>query len=289
MAFPLKYLSPTQLRTYSACPLQYRYRYIDKARTPYTPASLLGDAVHQALEANFGQKKKTHADLPLAEATTVYQDAWDRGVPAAGIVGEASEAFAQAYADGLRLLAFYLAAVAPTIRPHLVEHRFSVSVPGLPVPVVGTVDLIDQSGTVVDYKTSRRPFDPQYLATDIQLMCYAIAYGAFRQGARLQPGKLPSPYFIPDVRVDVLIPEDPPVLQQLVATYGQDELAAFLVRAQAIAAGIEAGDHRAFWQREGMARDLAVCTRCPFAATCPETLVRPDPLHADDEGGHNEE
>ncbi|MBM4436825.1 MAG: PD-(D/E)XK nuclease family protein [Actinobacteria bacterium] len=289
MPFPLKYLSPSQLRAYGACPLQYRYRYVEKVRAPYTPASLMGDALHQTLEANFAQKKSTRADLALGDATTVFQDAWDRGVPGGGLTGEASEAFAQAYADGLRLLAFYLAEVAPAIRPHLVEHRFSVSVPGVPVPVVGTVDLIDQSGTVVDHKTSRRPFDPQYLGTDMQLMCYAIAYGAFRQGARLQPGKLPNPYFVPDVRVDVLIPQEPPVLQRLVATYGQDELAGFAARAHAIAAGIEAGDYTAFWRRAGTPREAAVCTRCPFAATCPETLVAPDALHANDQGGHDEE
>ena len=193
MPFPLRYLSPTQLRAYDICPLQYRHRYIEKIRPPYTPASLLGEAVHQSLEENFVQKKRTGHDLTLEEAREVFDEVWEQGMPGSALDGAEAEAFEQRHADGARLLEYYLREAAPAVVPHLVEYRFRFEVPGLPVPVVGTVDLIDHNGVVIDHKTSQRPFDPGYLASDLQLMCYAIGYGTFRAGARLQPGKLPSP------------------------------------------------------------------------------------------------
>ncbi len=276
MAFPLRYLSPTQLRTYATCPLQYRHRYIDRMPAPHAPATLVGVAVHSALEANFRHKKRYREDLPVSDAREVFEDAWEEAVPASEFQDEAENDFDQARAEGLELVDFYLREAAPRVIPHLIEHRFRFSVPGLPVPVVGTVDLVDRQGVVIDHKTSRRPFDPDYLASDMQLMCYAIGYGTFRAGARLQPGKLPAPYFLPDVRVDVLVRTTPPKLQQLVAKYGHAELELFIQSAQAIARGIAAGAFEAFWTLPDARRDPAVCARCRYAARCEASLLKPD-------------
>ena len=300
MASSLGFLSPTKLRTYDTCPLQYRHRYIDQWRAPYTPASLRGDAVHQTLEANFVRKKRDRRDLDPAEALEIFDDAWRRQAPAEAEAKSESEsddtaAFSAddwdaAYAEGVRLLEHYLATEAPRIVPHLVEHRFRFSLPGVGVPVVGTVDLIDQNGVVIDHKTAREPFDPTFLATNMQLMCYAIAYATFRAGSRLRPGTLPSPYFIPEVRVDVLVASDPPTVQRLTAKYRAEELEAFAERAGAIAAGIEAEQFDAFWKLPGQARDSTVCGRCGYAARCDDSLKPPaDLLESNGDDGDDEE
>ncbi len=298
MASSLRFLSPTKLRTYATCPLQYRHRYIDQWRSPYTPASLRGDAVHQTLEANFVRKKRDRRDLEPAEALEIFDDAWRRQAPAeaeAETEADAAGAFAvdewdAAYAEGTRLLEHYLATEAPRIVPHLVEHRFRFSLPGVAVPVVGTVDLIDQNGVVIDHKTAREPFDPNYPATDMQLVCYAIAYATFRAGSRLRPGMLPSPYFIPEVRVDVLVATDPPSVQRLTAKYRAEDLEAFAERAGVIAAGIEAERFDAFWKAPGQPRDPAVCGRCGYATRCDDSLARPvDLLEPNGDDGDDEE
>lgn len=284
MASPLRFLSPTKLRTYDTCPLQYRHRYIDQWHAPYTPASLRGDAVHQTLEANFVRKKRNRRDLEPVEALEIFDDVWRRQAPAEAEAKSGDTAafpvdeWDAAYAEGTRLLEHYLATEEPRIVPHLVEHRFHFSLPGVPVPVVGTVDLIDQNGVVIDHKTAREPFDPSYPATNMQLMCYAIAYATFRAGARLRPGTLPSPYFIPEVRVDVLVASDPPTVQRLTAKYRAEELQAFAERAGAIAAGIEAERFDAFWKLPGQTRDQAACGRCAYAARCEDSLKPPADL-----------
>ncbi len=289
MAPPLRFLSPTRLRTYDTCPLQYRYRYLDRLPTPFTPRSLLGDAIHRTLEANFTEKKQTRKDLSLEAATEVFEAGWEEELPVGAPEGDDASAWAQAYDDGLRLLDFYLETIAPGVTPHLVEHRFRFEVPGLDLPVVGTVDLIDQNGVVIDHKTSQRPYDSNYLAADLQLICYAIGYGAFRAGSRLQPGRLPSAYFVPDVRVDVLVTTDPPTHQQLQATYADEQLQQFVDRSQAVVRGIRTEAFPAFWKMPGRTRDEAVCARCPFSPECDDSLVVPDLLERNGEDRDQEE
>ena len=278
MATSLRFLSPTKLRTYATCPLQYRYRYLDRLDTPYSPASLVGQAIHQTLESNFKAKRHSRADLPVAEAQEIFDWTWERFAPATSPVTEDDDPWGAAYEAGARALEHYLTEEASALVPHLVEHRFRFDVPNVQWPVVGTVDLVDHNGTVIDFKTSRHQYDPAYLQGDLQLMCYAIGYATFRAGSRIRPGELPSPYFIPDVRVDVLIVGDPPFVQRLEARYDRDDLADFGARARAIAAGIQAERFEAFWRTADRTEDSTVCARCVYAARCPDSLVSEEDL-----------
>ncbi len=286
---PLRFLSPTRLRAYDTCPLQYRYRYLDRLPTRFTPRSLLGNAIHRTLEANFTEKKRTRRDLSLEAATEVFEAAWEEDLPTEVLEGDDAAAWEQAHDDGLMLLDFYLQTIAPGVTPHLVEHRFRFEVPGLDLPVVGTVDLIDQNGVVIDHKTSYRPYAVNYLADDLQLICYAMGYAAFRAGSRLQPGRLPSAYFVPDVRVDVLVTTDPPTHQQLRATYGAEQIQQLVDRSRAVVLGIRTEAFPAFWKLPGRTRDEWVCARCPFSPACDDSLVAPDLLEPNGEDRDQEE
>ena len=290
VAPPLRFLSPTKLRTYATCPLQYRHRYLDRLEAPYTPASLVGQAIHETLEANFREKKHTRHDLPLVEAQEVFDRVWERYAPGPADAADLDDPWEAAYAAGRRALEHYLTEVAAGLAPHLVEHRFRFTVPSVPWPVVGTVDLVDHNGTVIDFKTSRRPYDAAYLDGDLQLMCYAIGYAAFRAGSRVRPGELPSPYFIPDVRVDVLVIGDPPLVQRLEARYDREDLREFGERAAGIALGIQEERFEAFWRAPDAAEDASVCRRCSYVDRCPDALVSVDELlEADGEDGDQEE
>ena len=121
-------------------------------------------------------------------------------------------------------------------------------------------------------------------------MCYAIGYAAFRAGSRVRPGELPSPYFIPDVRVDVLLVGDPPSVQRLEARYDREDLRVFGLRAATIAVGIQDEQFEAFWRAPDAAEDAGVCRRCSYADRCPDALVSADELlEADGEDGDQEE
>ena len=226
----------------------------------------------------------------MAEAQDVFDRVWDRYAPGPADAADPDDPWEAAYESGRRALEHYLTEVAAALAPHLVEHRFRFTVPSVPWPVVGTVDLVDQNGTVIDFKTSRRPYDAAYLDSDLQLMCYAIGYAAFRAGSRVRPGELPSPYFIPDVRVDVLVIGDPPSVQRLEARYDREDLREFGERAASIALGIQDERFEAFWRAPEAAEDANVCRRCSYVDRCPDALVSVDELlEADGEDGDQEE
>lgn len=285
----LRSISPTQLRTYDTCPLQYRMRYVERVPTRDSPASLVGQAVHAALERNFVAKRRSGRDLELKEAAEVFDDVWNARLPTGAGSGPASEDFDRAYASGQSVLELYLVEVAPQVIPHLIEHRFRFDLPGVQVQLVGTVDLIDRNGVVIDHKTSVQPYPEKYPDRDLQLQCYAIGYGVFRAGSRIRPGSLPAPFFIPQVRVDVLVRHDPPFVQQLSASYGRQALDSFAARAADIVAGIETDAFGPFWKAADRSADRQVCRRCPYGRVCDESLVRDELLQDGGQDGDQEE
>ena len=100
----LRSISPTQLRTYDTCPLQYRMRYVDRVPTADSPASLVGQAVHAALEQNFAVKRRSGHDLDLDEAAEVFDDVWAARLPPGAGSEQLAEDFDQAYASGQEIL-----------------------------------------------------------------------------------------------------------------------------------------------------------------------------------------
>ena len=285
----LRSISPTQLRTYDTCPLQYRMRYVERVPTADSPASLVGQAVHAALEQNFAVKRRSGHDLDLDEAAEVFDDVWAARLPPGAGSEQLAEDFDQAYASGQEILELYLAEVAPGVVPHLIEHRFRFQIPGVQVELVGTVDLIDRNGVVIDHKTSVRAYPETYPDQDLQLQCYAIGYGVFRAGTRIRPGNLPAPFFIPQVRVDVMVRETPPFIQQLLGAYGREDLEDFATRAAGIVTGIESAEFKPFWKLPERSVDTPVCRRCPYGRVCPASLVRDELLEDGSQDGDEEE
>ncbi len=288
MQHRIRTISPTRLRAYDDCPLQYRLRYVDRAPRVDSPASLAGQAVHAALEHVFTVKRRWRR-FSADEACEVYDDVWDERLPPGASSDASAAEFEQAYASGLAALRLYLEQVAPGVSPHLIEHRFRFDVPGLPVQVVGTVDLIDSAGVVIDYKTSLTPYAASYLDRDLQLRCYAIGYAAFRAGSRVRPGELPAPFFVPTVRVDVLVRGDPPSVQQFERKFGRADLEDFAARASDIIAGIEAEAFEPYWTQAAGDPDPSTCRRCAYGRTCEASLARRELLENGGEDGDEKE
>lgn len=74
----MKLFSPSRLSAYETCPLQYRYRYVDrKAVEEETIEAFLGSRVHEALEKLYDDLN--HAVKPDRESIINYYDLeWDR-------------------------------------------------------------------------------------------------------------------------------------------------------------------------------------------------------------------
>ena len=271
--YPLPTVSPTQVRTYQRCPLAYKHRFLERWTGIQSSAGLLGHAVHSAIEAALKAKRRFRQDLPLEEMERVFDQVWNRGLPPeTETTGESREEFDDVREEGYDLLAFYLEEVAPKVRPHLVEHRFSFELAGIPVPVVGQVDLIETDGAVVDHKTSLRPYREDYLDSDVQLFCYAVGYAFFRLGVRARKGILPPAVFVNDARVDVIIRGPAPRLQQIRKKYSNDDLSRIAGVLRNLALEIESGEFPAFWEVEDRAEPWRTCDGCEYRDRCDKRI-----------------
>ncbi len=266
-------VSPTQLGSYARCPLAYRFRFRERKRSLPSPPSLLGHAMHAAMEDNFHAKRKTHADLTTPELEDTFDRVWDRELPPDGAGARGTpEEFAEARELGYGMLAFFVAKVAPGIRPHLVEHRFRFAMDGIPVPVVGQVDVVDMNGTVIDHKTASGRYSEDYLDNDLQLFCYSLGYTFVREGMRLRDGQMPAARRLSPARVDVIIRSSTPEVQQLEKTYDEDDVEHIGGKMRRLAAGIFAGEFSAFWMTEERAEAWRTCVSCEFGDICEQKL-----------------
>ena len=161
------FVSWSQLNTFRRCPLQYRFRYIDKVKPEYIASSLLvGSAIHSAIELHH-RRELEGAPLPgLDELEAQFCAEWKvRTEDSAEVRFSKRESDVDAVANlAKRMLNSFLES------PHRhtggviigIEERLSEKVLEGRRPMLGIVDLVFQSDgylVVRDYKTAGRKWN----------------------------------------------------------------------------------------------------------------------------------
>ena len=167
-------ISPSKITTYLACPVKYRYTYIDdrarwllRAKSYYS----FGTTLHRVL-----QRFHDSGDMGVtttAEVLAAYEESWiDAGFSSA-------EEMAEAYGEGKEILERH---VTETLsRPseaktlfveRQLRHDFGDFV------LIGRLDRVDEyeDGTleVVDYKSGRATVSVEDISSDIAMSCYQL-------------------------------------------------------------------------------------------------------------------
>jgi putative RecB family exonuclease len=185
---------PTQLQTYQQCPRKYAYSRDPEVRAKYSrtsPAMLLGNAVHDALQAFFDISKVPIGERTYERVCHLFREAWGgRGVFARNVYKQ-NEARAQAFAGdkasekawgekGLNILYRFVQTADVRAVP-LTAEQFHETMLAPDVVLAGKIDRIDRLPDgrlcVLDYKTGKPPFKqaPDALAEgDLQLAAYAL-------------------------------------------------------------------------------------------------------------------
>ena len=161
------FVSWSQLNTFRRCPLQYRFRYLDKVEPEYIASSLLiGSSIHSAIEL-YHRRELEGAPLPdLDELVAQFWTEWkDRTEDSAEVRFSKREGDVDAVGQlASRMLASFLES------PHRntdgviigIEERMSEKVLKGCRPLLGIVDLVFQSDdrlVVRDYKTAARKWN----------------------------------------------------------------------------------------------------------------------------------
>jgi hypothetical protein len=154
---PVGHLSPSSLKMAMRCPRQWQERYIAGRKERPGAAVTLGSAEWDAHVINYEQKRTSGVDLP--DITDAYAESWDAAVAKNGGLGEIKWNDGQDWTDvqtlGLNMAKTYHAQVSPRIQPLTVEMRVEFPIAGIPVPVLGFIDLC-QANTTVEHKTGAK-------------------------------------------------------------------------------------------------------------------------------------
>lgn len=163
-------LSYSAISTYQTCPMQYRFRYVEKRPAVPGPALSFGNSVHEALRWFYDVP--TPDPCPLEELLDYLETCW----VGEGYCSHEEEAryFYQARAT---LEHFYRKNASAFTIPAALEKGFAIDI-GV-CELSGVIDRLDKTREgyfeIIDYKTNRRLPPSRRLAEDLQLPIYHIA------------------------------------------------------------------------------------------------------------------
>ena len=173
---PLEHLSHSSIQTYLQCPRAWSYKYREGVRAPSSPALVLGSALHGAVEDII---RRQHAGTPVP-LDAIWQEQWSKAI--AQPVEWGADMPEQTSNEGYRLLAHpdtatTLAKLVPLQEDGVlaIEKRVELRVPGVPVPVLGYIDLITTDYVPTDFKTSGKPWTQEKAEGEIQPLIYLAA------------------------------------------------------------------------------------------------------------------
>ncbi|MCW5935803.1 MAG: PD-(D/E)XK nuclease family protein [Fimbriimonadaceae bacterium] len=167
-------LSPSRISTYLACPVKYRWTFVDRrgkwllrSRSYYS----FGTTLHSVLE-RFHDSDDRGVTTTL-EAIAALEESWiDAGY-------ESQEEMAQAMAEGKAIVEAYTEAMAAepaTSRTRFVEMSLRADLG--PFELVGRIDRLEEHEDgrleIVDYKTLRETVAEDEVRFDLAMGCYQL-------------------------------------------------------------------------------------------------------------------
>lgn len=180
----ISYLSYSSINLYLTCPENWRRKYIEKQPQPSTPALIVGSAFHGTVE---------RAVVEGAALSALWPEVWTAKMEADGANVEwGADTPEQHFNDGLRLVsAEPVQKMVDGVRPlvddagHFIERKVSIDVPGVPVPIIGYIDIVTADGVPGDFKTSKSKWSQADAESEIQPLFYLAA---LHQMGRPVPG-----------------------------------------------------------------------------------------------------
>ncbi|MFZ6028068.1 MAG: RecB family exonuclease [Chloroflexota bacterium] len=227
----LDHLSYSSLTSYLYCPRNWRFKYFEKQPTFGTPELAIGSAVHGAIEEYLSQPER------VKQPADFFKESWGRAIEGQPIVWGAGTP-EQHYNEGIRILSneqviYGLSAITPAWPQNegpKIEEKVELNVPGVPLPVIGYIDIQTADGIPGDFKTSSKSWSQERAQNETQSLFYLAALN--------QAGRT-----VPDwkFRHYVIVKTKTPQFQAFEHTHRPDEIFWLFSMILNIWKGIEAG------------------------------------------------
>jgi DNA helicase-2/ATP-dependent DNA helicase PcrA len=229
-------LSASDIDTYRACPLRYKFARVLKIPSEQTLHQRFGIAVHQVLERYHASEHTT-----VQQMMDLFEACWRRGG-----FGESERERDLHVKARAALVLYHRRLEAHEAEPVWFERSFSFKLG--PHHLRGRVDRVDKlpdgAYEMIDYKTSR-PKTAEQLHDDVQLSLYAV--GA-RESWEVEAERLSYYYVLDDLKVPVPSAEmDTDWIARVVAEVGEAIMA----------------------QRFEPTPSPSVCALCDYRIACP--------------------
>lgn len=165
----LKSVSFSQIDTFKACPLKYKYRYVLQVPAAPHHALSFGQSLHDTLR-HFHQLQQLGQKLTLKKLLQLYHHYFrEEGY-------DSSQHKQERFQTGAKALRHYFKVYRSHFgHPQSLEKSFCLNIAG--VPLVGKIDRIDKVGNnyeIIDYKTGQS-LTKKDVDKDEQLSIYALA------------------------------------------------------------------------------------------------------------------
>jgi putative RecB family exonuclease len=174
------HLSASAIADYMECSLSYRLSRIDKIKPEFKSDSMeLGSCVHLSL-ADFHQERLMGTIMTLEQLQERFKYHWTlRAFENTEIKYKQENSFESLLKQGKLLLKIYYENFSNDNTILAIEEPFRFMIDGLPVPIVGVIDLIeeDQAGNIIitDFKTPAKSPTELDVRKNPQLTLYHLA------------------------------------------------------------------------------------------------------------------
>jgi len=262
---PHLHISYSQIFTYLACSLKYRFQYVEN-RPPERAGSTLfmGSGIHSALERLYRTMKDKGTLEPLPVLLELYEDCVSLEIDHAGVpviykreapdrqsVIDLGKAMLTAFHESLDLTGYRIVDVEAPLAATL----FTEEGEATEYKLIGIIDLMlmDDAGeiVVVDNKTAAKAKSQSAVDDDLQFSAYAYLAAA---------NKLTFPTAPIKCRMDTLLKTKAPKLVQYQTIRTAEDRKRFAKITNAILNGIE---NRVFVPNRSW-----LCADCQYAGAC---------------------
>lgn len=185
----IEYLSYSSINLYLTCSEAWRRKYIAKEPTLSSPALLFGTATHGTIEQYLIDRAE---GAPLRSLADLWPEKWNAAVEREPNCDWGTEAPESHFNEGIRLMGNpELQQTVNRLMPArddqglFIERRFELKVPGVPVPVIGYIDLVTTDSVPGDFKTAQYAWSQDKAREEIQPLVYLAA---LHQMGRPSPG-----------------------------------------------------------------------------------------------------
>lgn len=169
----LNHLSYSSISSYLNCGRNWKYKYIDKVPTTKSGEQFFGSVFHSVVEQYVVNR------LPLAN---LWDTKWKAQLEIDASIAWGDNSPENLFNEGIRILSNKevlntLHLIKPLVEADgpVIEKKIELRVPGVPVPIVGYIDMIAQDGIPVDFKTSSRSWDLKKAQAEMQPTFYLAA------------------------------------------------------------------------------------------------------------------